>query len=130
MIFSKQRLITSLKNLRDKTADLDDRYIEKEFQMNCRLNNFSPVLLSDVEETVSSGPAKSCELDPIPMSLVKKHIGVLPPIICDITNSSFEVLTLELSWMILKKPWYALFINTLVWNLSLKTSDLYQTYPT
>ena len=58
--------------------------------MNCRLNNFSPVLLSDVEETVSSGLAKSCELDPIPTSLVKKHIGVLAPIICDITNSSFD----------------------------------------
>ena len=57
--------------------------------MNCRLNKFSPVLLSNVEETVSSGPAKSCELDPIPTSLVKKHIGVLAPIICDITNSSF-----------------------------------------
>ena len=39
---------------------------------------------------MSSGPAKSCELDPIPTFLVKKHIGVLAAIICDITNSSFD----------------------------------------
>ena len=43
-----------------------------------------------MEETVSSGPAKPCELDPIPTSLVKKHIRILAPIICDITNSSFD----------------------------------------
>ena len=43
-----------------------------------------------MEETVSSGPAKPCELDPIPTSRVKKHIRILAPIICDITNSSFD----------------------------------------
>ena len=30
---------------------------------------------------------KSCELDPIPTSLLKMHIEVLAPIICNITNS-------------------------------------------
>ena len=79
-----------IETLRDKAADLDDSYIEKEFQTNHRLNSFSPVLPDDVVEIVSSGPAKSCELDPIPTSLVKKHIGVLAPTICDIANSSFD----------------------------------------
>ena len=32
----------------------------------------------------------SCELDPIPTSLLKMHIEVLAPIICNITNSSFD----------------------------------------
>ena len=32
----------------------------------------------------------SCELDPIPTSLLKMHIEVLSPIICNIRNSSFE----------------------------------------
>ena len=33
---------------------------------------------------------KSCELDPIPTSLLKMHIKVLVPIISNITNRSFK----------------------------------------
>ena len=76
--------------LQDKAADLDNRYIETNFQTNCRLKIFTHVLQSDVKEIVASAPAKSCELDPIPTSLLKMHIEVLAPTICNITNSSFD----------------------------------------
>ena len=54
------------------------------------LTKFAPVLQSDVKEIVTSAPAKSCELDPITTSLLKMHIEVLAPIICNITNSIFK----------------------------------------
>ena len=76
--------------LQDKAADLDNRYIDTNFQTNCRLKKFTPVLQSDEKEIVDSAPVKSCKLDPIPTSLLKMHIEVLAPIICNITNSSFD----------------------------------------
>ena len=79
-----------MEKLREKAKDLDSKYIETQFQTNSRMNKFTPVLHSDVKEIVSSAPAKSCKLDPIPTSLLKEHIKVLAPIISNTTNSSFE----------------------------------------
>ena len=88
--FFQTKIDNIIEKLCEKTTDLDNRYIETNFQRDCRLNKFTPVLQSDVKEIVASAPAKSCELDPIPTSLLKIHIKVLAPIISNITNSSFE----------------------------------------
>ena len=88
--FFQTKIDNITEKLQDKATDLDKRYIETNFQTNCRLKKFTPVLQSDVKEIVASAPAKSCELDPIPTSLLKMHIEVLAPIICNVTNSSFD----------------------------------------
>ena len=90
MCFFQTKIDNIIEKLCEKATDLDNRYIETNFQTNCRLKKFTPVLQSDVKEIVASAPAKSCELDPIPTSLLKMHIEVLAPIISNITNSSFE----------------------------------------
>ena len=54
------------------------------------MNKFTPVHHNDVKEIVSSTPAKSCKLDPIPTSFLKVDIEVLASIISNITNSTFE----------------------------------------
>ena len=88
--FFQTKIDNIIEKLQEKAADLDNRSIETNFQTNCRLTKFAPVLQSDVKEIVASAPAKSCELDPIPIFLLKIHIEVLVPIICNITNSSFK----------------------------------------
>ena len=88
--FFQTKIDNIIEKLHEKATDLDNRHIETNFQRNCRLNKFTPVLQIDVKEIVASAPAKSFELDPIPTSLLKMHIKVLAPIISNITNSSFE----------------------------------------
>ena len=78
-----------MEKLQEKAAYLDNKYIETNFQTNCRLTKFTPVLQSEIKEIIASALAKWCELDPI-KSLLKMHIEVLAPIICNITNSSFD----------------------------------------
>ena len=90
MSFFQTKIDNITEKLQDKATDLDIRYIETNFQTNCRLKKFTPVLQSDVKEIVASAPAKSYELDPIPTSLLKMHIEVLAAIICNIANSSFD----------------------------------------
>ena len=88
--FFQTKIDNIMEKLREETAVLDNKYIETNFQTNCRMNKFTLVFHSDVKEIVSSAPAKSCKLDPIPTSLLKEHIEVLAPIISNITNSSFK----------------------------------------
>ena len=88
--FFQTKIDNIIEKLREKATVLDNKYIETNFQTNCRMNKFTPVLHSDVKEIVSTAPTKSCKLDPIHTSLLKVHIEVLVPIICNITNSSFE----------------------------------------
>ena len=88
--FFQTKIDNITEKLQDKAADLDNRYIETNFQTNYTLTKFTLVLQSDVKEIIASAPVKSCELDPIPTSLLKMHIKVLAPIICNITNSSFD----------------------------------------
>ena len=88
--FSQTKIDNIIENLHEKATDLDNRYIETNFQTNCRLNKFTPLLQSDVKQIVASASVKSCEQDLIPTSLLKMHIEVLAPIINNITNSSFK----------------------------------------
>ena len=49
-----------------------------------------PVSHMDVINMVKSVPPISCELDPIPMKILKDHIGALAYGIANIINTSFE----------------------------------------
>jgi len=55
------------------------------------LSKFKAVSLQDVKQSVMAAPSKSCSLDPLPTSLLKKGIHVLLPCITSIINRSLEV---------------------------------------
>ena len=88
--FFQTKIDNIVVNLHEKASGMDIRYIKSRFETDHRMYNFSPVFHSDVKEIVCSAPAKSCELDPLPISLLKVHIQVQAPIIANIANSSFE----------------------------------------
>ena len=43
----------------------------------CRLNRFAPVTRKVITSLIKFSPAKTCFLDPLPTSLLKKFVGVL-----------------------------------------------------
>ena len=114
--FFQTKIDNIIEKLREKASDLDNKYIETNFQTNYRMNKFTPVIHSDVKE-----PAKSCKLDPIPTSLLNVHIDLLAPIISNITNSSLKR---EYSLMNLRMLFCVLFINIIALNSCLGTLDL------
>ena len=51
---------------------------------------FEPASLSDVEKIALASATKSCELDPLPTSLVKHYIDALSPLLARIINASLS----------------------------------------
>ena len=64
----------------------DDRANEA----TARLRVFEPESPSDVKRIVMASAAKSCELDPLPTSLLKTHIDLLCPVLARIINTSLS----------------------------------------
>ena len=64
----------------------DDRAIET----TARLHVFDPASPSDVKRIVMTSASKSCELDPLPTSLLKTHIDFLCPVLARISNTSLS----------------------------------------
>ena len=58
------------------------------------MSSFTPISESKLEKLIMKGNSKSCALDPIPTSLVKRMLNVLLPIICDIVNKSIMGFTM------------------------------------
>ena len=54
------------------------------------MSEFTEVTVEELEGLVRKLKATSCVLDPIPSSIVKKHIKVLAPLITKIINSSMS----------------------------------------
>ena len=59
-------------------------------EVTARLNFFEPALPSDVKQIVLASAVKSCELDPLPTSLLKCHIDSLSPVLARIINASLS----------------------------------------
>ena len=54
------------------------------------LSNFTPVTIEEITKLVLDSPAKHCDLDPIPTSLLKKCIHILAPVLTLIVNLSLS----------------------------------------
>ena len=52
------------------------------------MNLFQGILERDVEKRIKRLPSKSCELDPMPTTLLKSMIDVVTPVITCIINMS------------------------------------------
>ena len=59
-------------------------------EATARLHVFEPASPSDVKRIVMTSAAKSCELDPLPTSLLKTHIDFLCPVLARIINASLS----------------------------------------
>ena len=59
-------------------------------EATARLHVFEPASPSDVKRIVMASAAKSCELDPLPTSLLKTHIDFLCPVLARIINASLS----------------------------------------
>ena len=60
-------------------------YIKNAFTTEL-LNNFWRVTNDDIKTIITKAPPKSCELDPIPTTLFKKHIDIITQVITDRVN--------------------------------------------
>ena len=69
------------------TDTLDD-YLESTFETIERLTNFKMITNQDILLIINAAPPKSCELDPMPTTLLKVFKDVIAPHIKDIVNTS------------------------------------------
>ena len=74
------------------------------------LTKFNQLTHADVKKLVMSSKTTSCDLDPMPTSLLKDHITILTPIITKMINLSLQTGEFPTEWKLafvkplLKKP--------------------------
>ena len=68
----------------------DSMYIENDYITTARHNFFLPVTEEDVRRMIMKSPAKACELDPIPMKLLKDNLDILLPTLTSIVCKSLS----------------------------------------
>ena len=65
---------------------MDPTYMESDYLTKVRFNTFQKVTEDHLVKLVQKSTIKSCELDPIPTSLLKKHLNVMVPVLQHIIN--------------------------------------------
>ena len=70
------------------THPINEKYIEKDFLTSLHLTNFRPIMLQENIDLSKSAPPMSCELDPIPTSIILNYVEIIAPIIQEIINLS------------------------------------------
>ena len=66
-------------------------YVETPAPSNTiKLCRFQPITLSNLQKIIQSTPNKSCDLDPIPTSLLKQILPLIATTIADIINTSLK----------------------------------------
>ena len=69
------------------------------------LTKFNQITHADVRKLIMSSKTTSCDLDPIPTSLLKDHVSILTPIITKIINLSLQTGEFPTEWKLaLLKP--------------------------
>ena len=69
-------------------ATLNNEFLELTYETANRLTNFKSINDQDILSVIKRAPPKSCELDPMPTTLLKVHRNVIAPHIKDIVNTS------------------------------------------
>ena len=70
------------------THPINEKYIEKDFLTSLCLTNLRPIMLQETIDLSKSAAPKSCELDPIPKSIILKYVEIIAPTIQEIINLS------------------------------------------
>lgn len=80
--------VQKIADIRDSIPDSNDPTPTTP-PVSCSFDAFAAVSVNDVAKLITSSPAKSCGLDPIPTDLLKESVNELSPIITMILNKSF-----------------------------------------
>jgi hypothetical protein len=57
------------------------------------INHLKPVSEDELKKMIMSMKTKSCQLDPLPTSIIKESMDTMLPYLCEIVNRSFETST-------------------------------------
>ena len=68
------------------THPVNPVYLESEMETAVIFHEFRPITLDEIKKLILSAAPKPCELDPIPMKLLRNHTNVLACTIQRITN--------------------------------------------
>ena len=86
--FFKDKIDTIMIQLKlTEAGQVNPNYIESQYEMEHRMQSFMPVFNSDISSIISSSPAKHCELDPLPMTMLQENINAFSGIIANIANT-------------------------------------------
>ena len=100
-------IMMNLQSSDDNPTDL--RYIESHQTTDVKFEEFLLIEEDTIKTIVRSAPSKSCELDPLPISLLKEHLDVIAPALRDLVNNSMKSCIMStnlkeaLLWPLLKK---------------------------
>ena len=72
-------------------TQLIQKYIDSNQTTDVKFEEFSLIDEDTIKNNSRSAPSKSCELDPLPISLLKEHLDVIAPALRDLVNNSMKL---------------------------------------
>ena len=73
-----------------EAGQVNPNYIESQNETEHRMQSFMPVFSDNISSIISSSPAKHCELDPLPTTMLKENLNAFSGIISNIVNTSLQ----------------------------------------
>ena len=91
IISLNDKIDTIMMNLQSSDDNpIDPKYIESNQTTDVKFEEFLLIEEDTIKTIVRSAPSKSCELDPIPISLLNEHLDVIAPALRDLVNNSMK----------------------------------------
>ena len=89
--YFKDKIDTIMMNLQSSDDNpIDLKYIESHQTTDVKFEEFLLIEEDTIKTIVWSAPSKSCELDPLPISLLKEHLDVIAPALRYLVNNSMK----------------------------------------
>ena len=89
--YFKDKTDTTVMNLKPSDDNpIDLKYIESHKTTDIKFEEFLLIEEDTIKAIVRLAPSKSCELDPLPISLLKEHLDVTAPALRDLVNNSMK----------------------------------------
>ena len=83
------KIMDNLHSTDDKIA-CDRSLLESSPQTDCKFMEFRDIVEEELRTIIKSAPTKSCENDPLPMSLLKEHLDAILTPLTKIVNTSLR----------------------------------------
>ena len=68
----------------------DQKYIKDWYTTDMRYSSFKQVTTETITNIIGNAPSKSCELDPLPISIIKEFATELSPPLTKLANMSIS----------------------------------------
>ena len=79
--------VEKINRLKDRFNDDSDHTTHDGNRIDEKLESFSPIDINYVNKLIQAAPNKTCDLDPVPTSLLKSISGTISPVIMKIINT-------------------------------------------